>query len=309
MITEKGEYADLVDMVYLNVPHFQEKKVVDFKKIDGIHPYKLRQRGRTCLRAKENLTIMPPKKETLTVDALKQLWESEFLPSIRSEFKKEIDHIKRELNSLTQKCNEIEKSQSFLATEYDNVKTSIQTTKKEVMETAKSLKEVEVKIKSADDRIYDQDTRMDNIEQYLRRDCIEITGIPTVSQDNPKQIAVELGEMLGIEVTEHHISIAHRLPPTRKIRNRIIVKFVHRNMKEEFYKRRSKLIGKKSKDIPSVAKEYGKTIHESNSIFINESLTSCRKKLLGRVNEYRRSNRWKHIWTINGKILLRQSDN
>jgi hypothetical protein len=76
--------------------------------------------------------------------------------------------------------------------------------------------------------------------------------------------------MLGIEVKEHHISIAHRLPPTRKIRNRIIVKVVHRNMKEEFYKRRSKLIGKKSKDIPSIAKEYGKTIHESNSIFINE---------------------------------------
>ena len=56
-----------------------------------------------------------------------------------------------------------------MATEYDNVKASIQTTKKEVMETAKSLKEVEVKIKSAGDRIYDQDTRMDNIEQYLRR--------------------------------------------------------------------------------------------------------------------------------------------
>ena len=71
---------------------------------------------------------------------------------------------------------------------------------------------------------------MDNIEQYLRCDCIEITGI--VSQDNPKQIAVELGEMLGIEVTEHHISIAHRLPPTRKIWNQIIVKFLHRNMKE-----------------------------------------------------------------------------
>ena len=38
---------------------------------------------------------------------------------------------------------------------------------------------------------------------------------------------------------------------------------------------------KQAKDVPSVAKEYGKTIHESNSIFINESLTSCRKKLLG----------------------------
>lgn len=39
MVTEKGEYADLVDMVYLNVPHFEEKKIVDFREIDGIHPY------------------------------------------------------------------------------------------------------------------------------------------------------------------------------------------------------------------------------------------------------------------------------
>jgi hypothetical protein len=37
---------------------------------------------------------------------------------------------------------------------------------------------------------------------------------------------------LGIEVTEH-ISTAHRLPPTRKIQNGIIVKLVHRNMKEK----------------------------------------------------------------------------
>ena len=39
MITENGDYADLFDLVYLNVPHIQEKKTVDFRKIDGIHPY------------------------------------------------------------------------------------------------------------------------------------------------------------------------------------------------------------------------------------------------------------------------------
>ena len=39
MITEKGDYADLVDMIHLNVPQFQEKNIVDFRKIDGIHPY------------------------------------------------------------------------------------------------------------------------------------------------------------------------------------------------------------------------------------------------------------------------------
>ena len=39
MITEKGQHADLFDMVYLNVPQYEEKKIVDFREIDGIHPY------------------------------------------------------------------------------------------------------------------------------------------------------------------------------------------------------------------------------------------------------------------------------
>ena len=55
--------------------------------------------------------------------------------------------------------------------------------------------------------------------------------------------------MMGIDVTKHHISTAHRLPSTKEMPNRIIVKFVHRDRKDEFFKRRSKLTGKKSKDI------------------------------------------------------------
>jgi hypothetical protein len=31
MITENGDYADLFDLVYLNVAHIQEKKTVDFR--------------------------------------------------------------------------------------------------------------------------------------------------------------------------------------------------------------------------------------------------------------------------------------
>jgi hypothetical protein len=53
----------------------------------------------------------------------------------------------------------------------------------------------------------------------------------------------------------------------------------------------------------------GKQYMNLMAFFINKSLTSCRKKLLRRVDEYTHSNRWKHVWTINGKILLKQSDN
>ncbi len=67
-------------------------------------------------------------------------------------------------------------------------------------------------------------------------------------------------------------------------------------MKEAFYKNRSKLIGKKSKDVPLITSEYGKNVHESENIYINESLTLIiRKKLLGRVNVFKRANKWRHF--------------
>ena len=79
-------------------------------------------------------------------------------------------------------------------------------------------------------------------------------------------------------------------------------------MKEAFYKNRSKLIWKKFKDVPLIASEYGKSIRESENMFINESLTLNRKRLLGRVNAFKRKNNWRYIWTANGKILLRQTN-
>ena len=66
---------------------------------------------------------MPPKgskSSNLTTDALRMLWTDEFLPSIRKEFKTEIDKVKEEISVLTAKCIEIEASHTFLSKEYDN---------------------------------------------------------------------------------------------------------------------------------------------------------------------------------------------
>lgn len=257
---------------------------------------------------------MPPKlrnqidSESLTIASIRALWENEFLPSIRNEIKAEIDDMKRKITSLTAKCNDIENSQKFLSSEYDGYKDSLQGTKKDISEVSKTLKSLDDRVGFSEREIRETGETLDDIQQYLRRDCIEITGIPMPPKDDPTLIAAQVGEMLGIQVSEHHISTAHRLSPTRKVKDRIIVKFVHRDMREAFYKNRSKLMGKKSKDVPLIANEYGKTIHETNNICINESLTFLRKKLLDKVNEFKRRNKWKFVWTVNGKILLRESE-
>ena len=52
-----------------------------------------------------------------------------------------------------------------------------------------------------------------------------------------------------------------------------------------------------------------RTVEDGNGkIFINESLTSYRKRLFGRIREYKRDNNSKYLWTSNGKIMLKVND-
>lgn len=144
--------------------------------------------------------------------------------------------------------------------------------------------------------------------ERIARDCIEITGIPVLPLDNPKQLVLELGSLIGVSISEDQISTAHRLPDTKKVQNRIIVKFVQRDKREEFYKKKKNLIGKKSSLLPSVQAEMGKSVFSDNKIHINESLTTYRKRLFGRINSFKQQHNHKFLWTANGKILLRETE-
>jgi hypothetical protein len=152
--------------------------------------------------------------------------------------------------------------------------TLIQTTKKHISGLEQSNK---AKIDEPEKLSNDQNAIMDDLQQYIRRDCIEVTAVPLTPDVNAKQIIVEIGQLMGMELTEHHVSIAHPLPATRNIKNRLIAKFVHRDVKDEFYKKRKIMAVKTTKDLPSVARN-GPI---NQKIHINESLTANRRKLFG----------------------------
>ena len=142
------------------------------------------------------------------------------------------------------------------------------------------------------DENYRLEKTLDHLQQYSRRDCIEINGVPVPPLDDPKQIAVEVAELMGIdEITVHHISTAHRLPRTKTVPDRLIVTFVHCDMRDKFYASRGQLIGKTVKDLPLIKAEFGTSITTDSKIYINESLTRYRCKLFGRVNEFHKENK------------------
>ena len=149
--------------------------------------------------------------------------------------------------------------------------------------------------------MYRVECALDETQQNLRRDCLEINGAPISSYENTHQLVKEVSSLAGIEIDDRHIAVAHTLPDSKNVKNCLIVKFTQRDKREELYKNRKNLIGKNISHLLSVEDGNGK-------IFINESLTSYRKRLFGRIREYKRKNNAKYLWTSNGKIMLKVND-
>ena len=83
---------------------------------------------------------------------------------------------------------------------------------------------------------------------------MEIRGVTQKPDESTNTIVKVVGKAVGVEIADIHISVSHRLPPSKSYKSRkpvpppIIVKFVRRDTKDAFYQARMKL-----KDITSKA--------------------------------------------------------
>ena len=56
--------------------------------------------------------------------------------------------------------------------------------------------------------MYRVDCVIDEMQQYSRRDCLEITGIPVLSDDSPKQLVKEIGSLIDVQLNDNHIPLS-----------------------------------------------------------------------------------------------------
>ena len=244
---------------------------------------------------------------SLAVESLKELWAKEFLPNIRKEIRKEIDSLKASLLDLKKRFDEIEKSQSFISKKYDTVISTIKDVKEHNEGVKSQIKEIKEDINKLGNDGFNVEVKLSS--SSTRRDCLEITGIPVVPNDSPALLVKEMSEIMGVNLNENDISIAHRLPPTKKVKDRLIVKFTRREKRDEIYSKRKNLKSKRTKDLPSVVCEpESAVVSHKAQIHVNESLTPYRKRLLGRILQFKRDHNYKFIWTANGKIMLKKTE-
>nr|XP_022911980.1 uncharacterized protein LOC111422955 [Onthophagus taurus] len=149
-------------------------------------------------------------------------------------------------------------------------------------------------------------TRVADLEQYSRRNNLEIQGIPEKSDENITQIINKIGDFLEIPLKTDDIDAVHRVPQfgDKSRPKNIIVRFCNRTKRDSVLaaavvKRRSLPKGSR----PGFAIE-----GLSQQCFINEHLTVANKKLFGTTRAVAREKNYKYIWTRNCKILVRKND-
>ena len=127
--------------------------------------------------------------------------------------------------------------------------------------------------------------KYDDLEQYSRKNTLEILGVPEGAYTSTDEVVIRIGEAINVDIKPEDIEISHKLK--RKTSKPVIVKFVSHKVKSLLYKARTRLKNVKSSDVfPSYAFAY----REDQRIFINENLTNYRRELFWKANKMKRDN-------------------
>lgn len=134
--------------------------------------------------------------------------------------------------------------------------------------------------------------KLDELEQYGRRENLRIYGIPENSGENDdgESVLMSLADTLSISLTKNDVQRVHRLGQKRNKPRPIIARFVNYQKRNEFFLAKSKL----------------KETSNFKRAFITEDLTLLRSKLFHYVkNECQGKFVMCHTW--NGKIRMKKS--
>lgn len=134
------------------------------------------------------------------------------------------------------------------------------------------------------------EARVDTAEQYSRRNCLRIAGVPEDSRENTDDYVIKLTGDLGVDVVLNDIDRSHRVGrPRASGRPRdIIVKFVSYWMRRRVYGVRTQ----------TKTKGY-------MGVFINEDLTQTRSRLLRKARAMAKAKHFQSTWTSDGTVLVR----
>ena len=139
-----------------------------------------------------------------------------------------------DFHKLEKRLITFEESMDFTYKQYESQKKNSENLMKHNSKLESESKELKQKIANLESNMNSLGMEVNDLEQYGRRDCIEISGVPQQPDEDIEKIAITIGKVLGIDVNRKDIQGCYRISP--KPNSAIICKFANRKLKESFMK-------------------------------------------------------------------------
>jgi len=155
------------------------------------------------------------------------------------------------------------------------------------------LQEVETENNALRLKVSQLENEADRAQQYSRRNCLRVSGVPEVSAENTDTIILNMAAAIGSDLTLDEIDRSHRVgaPKQNQTAPRdIIVKFISYRARQKMYTKRASL----------KAKGHTRT-------FINEDLTKNRSSLLYQARQLVKQKSLLSAWSSDGTVLAKDN--
>jgi hypothetical protein len=154
-----------------------------------------------------------------------------------------------------------------------------------------AINERDAVIKRLEDRVEVLENQTDDLEQYSRRNCLRLNGLPEVSGEDTDCKTLEvLNKNLNLwpPLDKSHVDRIHRIgDPNKERKNprQVIIKFTSYRHRQRVLQRKRGLKG--------------------TGLFLNEDLTKKRSAIMWTARNMWKDRRFKDVWTSDGRILVR----
>ena len=221
------------------------------------------------------------------------------------DIKIELSNIARENKKFAKEIAELRKLIYDQKIELDSLKASIKETENKNTAMEAELFAARNKIDEQEDEIAELYRLQDNLEQYTRKQSLEVCGIPASAYASTEGAVLKIASALDVPMSAEDINISHKIKSNGV--GTILVKFQSHKAKSRLYKARTKLKNFRLTDIFPDVSTATRVAAGPGRIFINENLTSYRKDLLRKANDKRKDGLIISVWSMDGKIFVKTS--
>ena len=161
----------------------------------------------------------------------------------------------------------------------------------------RKIKDNQHELDEMDERFIDLERTVNNVDQYIRRENFEVSGIPDdISQDNLEDEVINIiNTITNDTIASRDIEACHRLKKDADGSAKVIVRMANRKHTVNVLKNKKKL------------KE--KSTVRGNNVFINENLSDETKRIFNTARDLKKNNHLFSCWTFNGKVNIKMKEN